>query len=108
VDDVIATIDSAPESADQALTFLALEGRMKKAHQRNGSMAYVVVGDEFGTEVPVAVQPVNESDEPSAAPQNEFPAAAGVADLAYKLERTLGRIEALEERVERLEGRDAN
>ncbi|MEV7899846.1 hypothetical protein AB0O63_37475, partial [Streptomyces cyaneofuscatus] len=62
----------------------------------------------FGTEVPVAVQPVDESDEASTAPQKEFPAVAGVADLAYKLERALERIEELEERVERLEGRDAN
>lgn len=54
------------------------------------------------------MQPVAESDEASAAPQKEFPAAAGVADLAYKLERALERIEELEERVERLEGRDAN
>lgn len=90
VDEVVDMIGGDPESADQALTFLALEGRMKKAHQRNGSMAYVVVGGEFGTEVPVA-----ESYEASAAPQNEFPAAAGVADLAYKLERALERIEEL-------------
>ncbi|MYT89982.1 GntR family transcriptional regulator [Streptomyces sp. SID8359] len=108
VDEVVDTIGGDPESADQALTFLALEGRMKKAHQRNGSMAYVVVGGEFGTEVPVTVQPLDQPDEASAAPPKEFPAVAGVADLAYKLERALERIEELEERVERLEGRDAD
>jgi hypothetical protein len=70
-------------------------------------MAYVVVEGEFGTEVPVAVQPVDEPDEASTTPPKEFP-AAGVADLAYKLERALERIEELEERVERLEGRDAD
>ncbi|XMA37015.1 hypothetical protein O1157_11350 [Streptomyces albogriseolus] len=58
--------------------------------------------------MPVAVQPVGEPDEASAAPRNEFPAVAGVADLAYKLERALERIKELEERVERLEGRDTN
>nr|WP_237502575.1 hypothetical protein [Streptomyces sp. SID8374] len=105
---MVDTIGGDPESADQALTFLALEGRMKKTCQRNGSMAYVVVGDEFGTEVPVAVQPVDESDEASASAPNEFPAAAGVADLAHKLECALERIEELEERFERLEGRDTN
>ncbi|MFJ7257190.1 hypothetical protein ACIQWV_32610 [Streptomyces sp. NPDC098085] len=108
VDDVVEMIGGDPESADQALTFLALEGRMKKAHQRNGSMAYAVVGGEFGTEAPVTVQSADQSGEPSTAPQNEFPAASGVADLTYKLERALERIEELEERVERLEGRDAD
>ncbi|MFD6328408.1 hypothetical protein ACFWGI_02380 [Streptomyces niveus] len=71
-------------------------------------MAYVVAGGEFGTEVPVAVQPVDESGEPPTAPQKELPAAAGLVDLAYKLERAMERTEKLEERVERLEGRDSD
>jgi len=58
------------------------------------------VGGEFGTVVPVLVQPANES---SGAPQRAFPAETGLADLTHRLERALERIEELEERVERLE-----
>ncbi|MEU6865677.1 hypothetical protein ABZ924_20855 [Streptomyces sp. NPDC046876] len=36
MDDVVDTIGGDPESADQALTFLALEGRMKKASSGTG------------------------------------------------------------------------
>ncbi|MFI6102931.1 hypothetical protein [Streptomyces sp. NPDC051310] len=54
------------------------------------------------------MQPMDESGEASTAPRNEFPAVPGVADLAYKLERAMERIEESEERVERLEGRDAD
>ncbi|WP_240661275.1 MULTISPECIES: hypothetical protein [unclassified Streptomyces] len=46
------------------------------------------------------MQPANESPD---APQREFPAGAGLADLTHRLERALERIEELEERVERLE-----
>ncbi|WP_251057250.1 GntR family transcriptional regulator [Streptomyces sp. ISL-94] len=109
VNEVADTIGGNAEAADQALTFLALEGRVKKVHRPDGVPAYAVVGGEFGTEVPVAVQPINEQDEALAAPAaREFPASAGLADLTYKLERALERIEELEERVERLEGRDAD
>lgn len=103
VDEVIAMIGGDAEAADQALTFLALEGRIRKIHQRSGTRrqtAYVIVGGEFGTEVPVPVQPASESPD---APQGEFPAEAGLADLTHRLERALERIEELEERVERLE-----
>ncbi|RBM04653.1 hypothetical protein DEH69_30305 [Streptomyces sp. PT12] len=37
VDEVIAMISGDAEAADQALTFLALEGRIRKIHQRGGS-----------------------------------------------------------------------
>ncbi|CAM5724620.1 putative protein OS=Streptomyces fumanus OX=67302 GN=GCM10018772_02700 PE=4 SV=1 [Streptomyces fumanus] len=57
---------------------------------------------------PLAQVQVDESEEASTGPRKEFPAAAGVADLAYKLERALEWIEELEERVERLEGRDVD
>jgi len=103
VDEVTAMIGGDAEAADQALTFLALEGRVKKIHQRNGARqqtAYIIVGGEFGTEVPVPVQPANESPD---APQREFPAETGLAELTHRLERALERIEELEERVERLE-----
>ncbi|MFF4583834.1 GntR family transcriptional regulator [Streptomyces sp. NPDC001373] len=109
VDEVVDMLGGDAEAADQALNFLALEGRIKKYAKRNGArqeFEYVIIGGEFGTEVPVTVQPVDEPDEASTIPQKEFP-AAGLADLAYKLERALERIEELEERVERLEGRDA-
>ncbi|MFI6861531.1 GntR family transcriptional regulator [Streptomyces sp. NPDC050421] len=108
VDEVVNTIGGDAEAAEQALTFLALEGRVKKVHRRNGAMTYVVVGGEFGTEVPVAVQPMDEPDEASTVPHRDFPAGAGVADLAHKLERALERIEELEGRVERLEGSGAD
>jgi DNA-binding FadR family transcriptional regulator len=106
-DEVVDTIGGDAEAADQALTFLALEGRVRKIHETRGphrEVAYVVLGGEFGTEVPVTVQPVDELAEAHATLAKEFP-TAGVADLAYKLERALERIEELEERVERLEGR---
>jgi DNA-binding FadR family transcriptional regulator len=103
VDEVTAMIGGDAEAADQALTFLALEGRVKKTHHRSGARqqtAYIIVGGEFGTEVPVPVQPANGSPD---VPQREFPAEAGLADLTHRLERALERIEELEERVERLE-----
>lgn len=108
VDEVTDTIGGDAEAAEQALTFLALEGRVKKVHRSNGATAYVIVGGEFGTEVPVTVQPTDETADASAVRAREFPAATGVTDLAYKLERALERIGELEERVERLEGREAD
>ncbi|WP_234432564.1 MULTISPECIES: GntR family transcriptional regulator [unclassified Streptomyces] len=87
VDEVIAMIGGDAEAADQALTFLALEGRVKKIHQRSGArqqIAYIIVGGEFSTEVPVPVQPANESPD---APQREFPAEAGLADLRARTGR---------------------
>ncbi|MFE3578261.1 GntR family transcriptional regulator [Streptomyces vinaceus] len=107
VDEVVDMFGGDAEAADQALTFLALEGRIKKYAKRNGArqeFEYVIIGSEFGAEVPVTVQPVDEPAEAPDTPVKEFP-TAGVGDLAYKLERALERIEELEERVERLEGR---
>ncbi|UYQ64492.1 GntR family transcriptional regulator [Streptomyces peucetius] len=103
VNEVVDTIGGDAEAADQALTFLALEGRVKKVHRTSGSRqesAYVIVGGEFGTELPVTVEPV---DEESDTPAREFPSTAGLAELAYKLERALEQIDELQERVDRLE-----
>ncbi|MER6315632.1 GntR family transcriptional regulator [Streptomyces sp. NPDC001581] len=103
VNDVVDTIGGDAEAADQALTFLALEGRVKKVHRTRGprqESAYVIVGGEFGTELPVTVEPV---DEESDTPAREFPSTAGLAELAYKLERALEQIDELQERVDRLE-----
>ncbi|MBT2407761.1 hypothetical protein J7I97_29855, partial [Streptomyces sp. ISL-87] len=48
-------------------------------------------------------EPVGDEPEAPNVPDREFPASAGLADLAYKLERALEQIEELQERVERLE-----
>lgn len=103
VNEVVDTIGGDAEAADQALTFLALEGRVKKVHRTNGphqESAYAIVGGEFGTELPVNVQPVDEASDTSA---REFPSTAGLAELAYKLEQALEQIDELQERVDRLE-----
>lgn len=103
VNEVVDTIGGDAEAADQALTFLALEGRVKKVHRTSGprqETAYAIVGGEFGTEMPVTVEPV---DEESDTPAREFPSTAGLAELAYKLERALEQIDELQERVDRLE-----
>ncbi|MFD9338148.1 GntR family transcriptional regulator [Streptomyces sp. NPDC060028] len=106
VNEVVDTIGGDAEAADQALTFLALEGRVKKVHRTSGAhqeSAYAIVGGEFGTELPVNVQPVDEEPEELGVPDREFPSAAGLADLAHKLQLALEQIEELQERVERLE-----
>ncbi len=109
VDEVVDMLGGDAEAADQALTFLALEGRIKKYAKRNGSrqeFEYVIIGGEFGTELPVRVEPAGDAPEAPGAPDRAFPASAGFADLAYKLERALEQIEELRERVERLERGD--
>ncbi|MEU8842970.1 GntR family transcriptional regulator [Streptomyces roseus] len=109
VDEVVDMLGGDAEAADQALTFLALEGRIKKYAKRNGSrqeFEYVIIGGEFGTELPVRVEPAGDAPEAPGVPDREFPPSAGLADLAYKLERALEQIEELQERVERLERGD--
>lgn len=106
VDEVVDMIGGDAEAADQALTFLALEGRVKKVHRTSGprrESAYAIVGGEFGTELPVTVQPVGEAPDELGVPDREFPSVAGLADLAHKLQLALEQIEELQERVERLE-----
>lgn len=106
VNEVVDTIGGDAEAADQALTFLALEGRVKKVHRTSGprqESAYAIVGGEFGTELPVNVQSVDEEPEELGIPDREFPSMAGLADLAHKLQLALEQIEELQERVERLE-----
>ncbi|MFD3514190.1 GntR family transcriptional regulator [Streptomyces sp. NPDC058657] len=109
VNEVVDMIGGDAEAADQALTFLALEGRVKKVHRTSGAhqeSAYAIVGGEFGTELPVNVQSVDEAPEELGVPDREFPSIAGLADLAHKLQLALEQIEELQERVERLERSD--
>lgn len=80
VNEVVDMIGGDAEAADQALTFLALEGRVKKVHRTSGprqGSAYAIVGGEFGTELPVTVQPVGEASEELGVPDREFPREPG-------------------------------
>ncbi|WP_434588940.1 GntR family transcriptional regulator [Streptomyces sp. A5-4] len=111
VDEVIDMIGGDADAAEQALTFLALEGRIKKVHRTSGlhqGTAYAVVGGGFGTGLPVTVEPVDASPKAPDVPNRAFPSAAGPGDLAHNLERALEQIEDLQERVERLERGNAD
>lgn len=79
-------------AVDQALTFLALEGRVEKVHRTSGrrqESEYAIVGGEFGTGLSDTVQPVGETSEELGVLDREFPSVAGLADLAHKFQLAL-------------------
>ncbi len=75
VDEAIDMHGGGAEAADLALTFLALEGRVKNVHRTRGPRqggAYAIVGGEFGTEL-VTVEPVDEVPEGLGIRTGSFP-----------------------------------